>query len=60
MPIVAPFCYLYEFRKPVEERVHHNNIACSIARLIPSWQKKPGTGDYPLCKECEKCNVEGR
>jgi hypothetical protein len=55
---IAPFCDLYEFRKPLDERVHHNNDACATALKIPASQRKADTCDYPLCKECQRCNAE--
>jgi hypothetical protein len=55
--VVAAFRSLLEFKKPLEERIHHNNDVCSIAREIEAWQRAPGTGDYPLCNECRQIDA---
>ncbi len=57
---IAPFYWRFEFKTPLNNRVHHNNDSCSIVRVIPAWERVLGTGDYALCKECEKCNAADR
>lgn len=59
MSRVAPFYSINEAKKPAGERVHHNNDACAPGRDIPSWERKPGTGGYPLCQVCQKENQKG-
>jgi len=60
MTLVAAFYSVNESLKPASQRVHHNNNACPPGRDIPSWERKPGTGGYRLCEDCQRLTREGR
>ncbi len=60
MPKVAPFYSLKEVSEQVQNRVHHNNSACPVAREIPEHERKPGTEGYRLCVHCFNLNNQGR
>jgi len=38
---------------------HHDNSDCEAARKISERERKPGTGDKPLCNECAKLDSAG-
>jgi len=40
------------FHSKVTLDVHHNNSSCKTGDNIESYNKVPGTGGLPLCKEC--------
>jgi hypothetical protein len=46
MAKVAPF------HSKVTLDVHHNDNTCKVGNNIESYNKVPGTGGLPLCKEC--------
>jgi len=54
MPTTTEFHSIHEAAKPAGKRVHHNSLACPSALEIPGHERKSGTGDYRLCKHCEK------
>jgi hypothetical protein len=56
MSSVPPFHSINESRKPPKRCVYHNNSACRIGRDIPVLDRRPGTGTYRLCPDCEKLN----
>jgi hypothetical protein len=60
MPVVAAFYSINEEKKPVGKQVHHNNSNCAAGRDIPSWERKPGTGGYRLCEDCQRETDAGR
>jgi hypothetical protein len=60
MPRVAAFYSINESQKPQNQRVHHNNSACPPGRDIPQHERRPGTGGYRLCDDCQRLNNEGR
>lgn len=60
MAQVNAFYSLNEIKKPVTERVYHNNGACPPGRDIPLWERKQGTGNYRLCDDCDDLNKKGR
>jgi len=60
MPSVPEFYSINEAAKPQQNRVHHNNSACPPGRDIPRNERRPGTGGYRLCKDCEERNKQGR
>jgi hypothetical protein len=39
-----------------KQDVHHNNTNCNTGNNIESENRRSGTGDKPLCAECEKLN----
>jgi hypothetical protein len=59
MPRVPSFHSTSEARKLPPQRVYHENDSCSLARNIPEWDIRPGTGGHRLCKECERLNRSG-
>jgi hypothetical protein len=54
MSIVATFYSVNESQKPADKQVHHNNDACGPGKEIPRHERRPGTGGYRLCKDCQK------
>ncbi len=60
MTLVPAFFSVNENQKPANQRVHHNNGACPPGRDIPSWERKPGTGGYRLCEDCQRLTNQGR
>jgi hypothetical protein len=40
--------------------VHHNNNECTTGNNIEHENRRPGTGDKPLCQECAKLNAAGK
>ena len=59
MSKVSAFYAVNEENKPANQRVYHNNDKCPPGRDIPSWERKPGTGGYRLCEDCDKLNAQG-
>jgi hypothetical protein len=53
------FYSINEIHKPAGNRVYHNNSACPPGRDIPEAERRPGTGGYRLCHDCEKLNTRG-
>ena len=41
-------------------KVHHNNNKCTEGNNIESYNRKEGTGGFPLCEGCKKKNAEGK
>jgi hypothetical protein len=60
MARVPNFYSVNEAKKPPRNQVHHNNDRCPPGRDIPAWERKPGTGGYRLCEDCDRLNREGR
>jgi hypothetical protein len=60
MPKVAEFYSINEASKPTATRVHHNNNACPPGRDIPLNERRPGTGGYRLCRDCQERNNQGK
>jgi hypothetical protein len=54
MAKVSAFYSVNETKKPVEKRVYHNDNSCPAGRDIPSNERRPGTGGYRLCEDCQK------
>jgi hypothetical protein len=50
---MAEFHSVNEAKKPKDEQVYHNS-ECGPAKEIPKHERKPGTGGYRLCKDCQK------
>ncbi len=53
MPQVASF-------HSKDQQVYHNNSKCGPGSEIPAHNKISGTGNKPLCKDCQKLNSEGK
>ena len=60
MPATPAFHSVNEAKKPVGNRVHHNNNTCPPGRDIPQKGRKGGTGGYRLCDDCDGLNRRGR
>jgi hypothetical protein len=56
MPRVSPFHSIYEAMKPPSMRACHNNEGCQLGRAIPPHERKSGSGNFPVCRECERLN----
>ena len=37
---------------PSDPDVYHDYDDCPTGQQISSWNKRPGTGGYPRCKQC--------
>jgi hypothetical protein len=60
MPSTPAFYSINEEKKPVGNRVHHNNSACVPGRDIPKNERRSGTNNYRLCHDCENLNKQGK
>ena len=60
VPPLAPFHSSNEHRKPVANRVFHNNGACGVGRDIPYRERVSGVGGYRLCDDCLRLDRLGR
>lgn len=60
MPPTPAFYSVNETQKPAANRVHHNNSACASGRDIPQHERKPGSGGYRLCDNCNSLNNQNR
>jgi hypothetical protein len=60
MPSTPVFYSVNETAKPPLNGVHHNNSACPPGREIPQNERRPGTGGYRLCDDCDRVNMQGR
>ena len=60
MATVSAFYSVNEVSKPEANRVHHNNNTCPPGRDIPSYERRPGTGNYRLCHDCAERNRQGK
>lgn len=57
MPRVSPFHWMFEARKPPMMRVYHNNDRCPLGNTVPERERVPGTGNHPICLECDRLNL---
>jgi hypothetical protein len=60
MPSTPAFYSVNEAKKPVPNRVHHNNSECPPGRDIPQKERRPGDGGYRLCHDCNELNKQRR
>jgi hypothetical protein len=37
---------------PTDRDVYHDHDDCPSGQQIPSWNRRPGTNNYPRCKHC--------
>ncbi len=63
MPYAPDFYSINEAKKPVANRVHHNNSGCGPGGEIPKDEQRLGKGPigetpYRVCDDCEKKNKE--
>ncbi len=56
MPSTPAFHSIHEDKKPVADRVYHDNGACSLGRDIPYNERRLGMNRYRLCGDCERLN----
>jgi hypothetical protein len=56
VPTTPPFYWIKESTKPIPDRAHHNNSNCAAAKDVPRADRRPGTGSYRLCRQCEDLN----
>jgi hypothetical protein len=42
------------------EAVHHDNTSCMDGSSIEKNQRRYGTDNRPLCKQCARLDAEGR
>lgn len=42
------------------QNVHHNNSNCNTGNNIERENRREGTGNKPLCKECADLNAAGK
>ena len=54
MAKVPAFYSVNEVKKPINQRVHHNDNTCPPGRDIPANEQRNGTGGYRLCEDCAK------
>jgi len=57
---VLPYRSINEVKKPLDERVHHNNNQCAAWYQIPPKEMVRTDAGYRLCQRCKKLNAEGR
>jgi hypothetical protein len=60
MALTPAFHSINEVQKAPAHRVYHNNNTCPPGRDIPSWERRPGTGNYRLCHDCALRNAKGQ
>ncbi|MEK6703021.1 MAG: hypothetical protein AABZ53_12210 [Planctomycetota bacterium] len=53
MPMVHPW-------HSVKQEVRHDNTTCKTGNNIEDDNRREGTGNKPLCKECEHLNRQGK
>jgi hypothetical protein len=57
---VSPFNSINEAKKPIEDRVYHNNSECPAWFQIPGKEKRQGDAGYRLCIHCKNLNKRAR
>lgn len=60
MPKVQDFYSVNEVKKPVFQRVYHDNSACAPGRDIPVYERLAGKGGYRHCEICTDETNKGR
>ena len=53
---VPDFYSINETSKPADKRVYHNTDSCPPGRDIPANERRYGTNNYRLCKDCNERN----
>ena len=56
MPSVPAFHSINQAKKPLNDRVYHNNSKCAPGRDIPGHDRKPGPSGH-LCAHCKNYNA---
>jgi len=64
MPHAPEFYSINEAKKPVANRVYHDDSACGPGREIPQHERRPGRGPsgeaaYRLCEDCQEEHKKG-
>jgi hypothetical protein len=54
MAKVKEYYSVNEASKPADKRVYHDNDQCRAGRDIPQHERRPGTGGYRHCNDCDK------
>jgi hypothetical protein len=57
---INPFHSINEVKKPVENRVYHNNNKCPSGSDIPQKERDAGPSGYRLCQHCKDLNAAAR
>ena len=58
MTRVPAFYSTNEIKKPLPNRVYHNNSSCPPGRDIPASERLVGTRMYRLCDGCAELNKQ--
>jgi hypothetical protein len=58
MPQTQPFFSTNEAKKPVAQRVYHDNSECVPGREIQLSDRRDGTASYERCKVCDRLSRE--
>ncbi len=56
MPLTPAFYSINQAKKPLRDRVYHNNTKCAPGRDIPLNERKFGTVGH-LCQHCKNYNA---
>jgi hypothetical protein len=60
MSKIPEFHSANENQKALQHRVHHDNNACPLGWDTTAWERYGGTGEYKLCDDCQRLDLEGR
>jgi hypothetical protein len=44
----------------IDEQIHHNNTECKTSVSVKAESLRQGTGDKPLCGECDRLSRKGQ
>jgi hypothetical protein len=57
MPRTADFHSINEVKKPVDNRVYHNDSTCPLGRVVmAAGEYSLGKNNYRLCRDCDLRN----
>jgi hypothetical protein len=54
------FNSINETKKPIYERVYHNNKECQASFQIREDETRQGNAGYRLCTRCKRLNAKAR
>ena len=60
MSHMSAFYSVNQSKKPLKDRVYHNNSKCASGHDIPKHERKPGTGGHRVCMKCQQLNAAER